>query len=1087
MRLESAPPYRPPVWPISSSVGLLLFSGIGLFLSLTTTPDPAMPLPWYANPWMWIATLTSLTIVLMVAVALSAERLRRRMQTALIVSLTIHFLLAIFLSQQILELIVDSPDDTKTAKVPPVPTIPSYYLSTPGEAQTKLAFESPLSTEQATGPTANLNRQFRDVMSPDHESKIQTPTPIVRPTERQLERQQQAAPRRADDLSRLSRNELARAESQPTEARMPRIHKPQRQRSAKSVPDAVSKLQRMRRSEFEPNRPTRAKPSSSPAANIASRPSRMPSRPATRQNNSLERPETDRAFARLADRVAENIASSSQSDTAQRADPIQSTLSRLKSTSLADRVSSSRSAAQSLRSSLQSRSQRDSTESESPKASATPRVATRQQLTRAEPDSRPLSSPTNSRAPAAISDAAASDIAPAPSQLARRATVTPRSNTSTLQRTATRGRPAARSTQSSNGAATQSAVTAGQTGTRSAPRERSATATEQSESQTYSSPRRQIGAATSARRAAEVIDAAPANASGGSQGTPIESIASQRNAVPRQRGAGPSTPSRPATSSGANQSEWTRASNTQGSVADRRSRQDGESGAGVSAGEQRFASAPHRRASQARLEPGQLAEVPVGSEDDLHHDSIDGSSGESTMAALNGSSSGPAIGRTRASIPTRVAARRGSGGLAARKSSNAGLADRRASSRAEFAHDQPSRFLAKRTSSPATLSGRSRRAALPFARRSARQSGDGLDSGAPDAGTEAAIERGLAYLARVQSPSGRWSFQETGTNDESAAVIVSDTAATGLGLLAFLGAGYDHYEGEYQELVGRALKFLSSRQQVSGDLYARQGGSSNQGIWLYSHGIAAIALCEAYGMTGDEALKPIAQRALDFIVKAQHPRYGGWRYSPGINSDLSVSGWQLMALRSGQLAGLEVPKQAIRRVHRLLDSTRDPNNSTQYVYNPWSNDARQALPDRLPNTVMTSVGLLMRLYSGSDRSDARIRAGAEILLARLPNELRPTPRSMQNPNRDAYYWYNATQVMFHMQGESWEQWRDSLYPLLTESQTADGPLTGSWDPFRPAPDRWANHAGRLYLTTMNLLSLEVYYRHLPLYGDTVVE
>jgi hypothetical protein len=133
---------------------------------------------------------------------------------------------------------------------------------------------------------------------------------------------------------------------------------------------------------------------------------------------------------------------------------------------------------------------------------------------------------------------------------------------------------------------------------------------------------------------------------------------------------------------------------------------------------------------------------------------------------------------------------------------------------------------------------------------------------------------------------------------------------------------------------------------------------------------------------------------------------------------------------------------------------------------------------------MTSVGLLMRLYSGSGRRDAEIRQGAQLLAERLPNAAKSRPtRSMQNPNRDAYYWYNATQVMFHMQGERWELWRAALYPLLADSQETTGDLAGSWDPYRPAPDRWARHAGRLYVTAMNLLSLEVYYRHLPLYED----
>jgi hypothetical protein len=74
--------------------------------------------------------------------------------------------------------------------------------------------------------------------------------------------------------------------------------------------------------------------------------------------------------------------------------------------------------------------------------------------------------------------------------------------------------------------------------------------------------------------------------------------------------------------------------------------------------------------------------------------------------------------------------------------------------------------------------------------------------------------------------------------------------------------------------------------------------------------------------------------------------------------------------------------------------------------------------------------------------------------------------------------------MFHMGGEHWQAWNDSLHPLLVDTQTPVGPLAGSWNPNRPVPDKWGRYGGRLYITTLNLLSLEVYYRHLPLYEMT---
>jgi hypothetical protein len=86
--------------------------------------------------------------------------------------------------------------------------------------------------------------------------------------------------------------------------------------------------------------------------------------------------------------------------------------------------------------------------------------------------------------------------------------------------------------------------------------------------------------------------------------------------------------------------------------------------------------------------------------------------------------------------------------------------------------------------------------------------------------------------------------------------------------------------------------------------------------------------------------------------------------------------------------------------------------------------------------------------------------------------------------RDTYYWYYGTQVMYHMGGKYWEDWNARLHPMLVATQEKNGPSAGSWNPEKPVPDRWGPHGGRLYVTTLNLLSLEVYYRLLPLYEDT---
>jgi len=326
--------------------------------------------------------------------------------------------------------------------------------------------------------------------------------------------------------------------------------------------------------------------------------------------------------------------------------------------------------------------------------------------------------------------------------------------------------------------------------------------------------------------------------------------------------------------------------------------------------------------------------------------------------------------------------------------------------------------------------------------------------------SEEAVERGLEWLTRNQYPDGHWSINDFPGDDQpnlGQGSFKSDSAATGLALLAYLGAGYTHQSGKYQEAVSRGMKWLLDRQKPDGDLFSDE----TEFVWFYSHGIASIAVCEAYGLTKDAALKEPAQRALDFIVASQHPQFGGWRYRPQFESDTSVSGWQLMALKSGEMAGLKIPDTAYANVARWLDSVQSKTAVGQFSYHPSSQ----------PSPAMTAEGLLMRQYLGAKRDDPQLIAGANFLRTRLPDF----------GQRDSYYWYYATQVMFHMQGEYWNEWNAGLRDLLTSTQSKTGPLSGSWDPARPTPEKWASGGGRHYLTCVNLLMLEVYYRHLPLY------
>ena len=378
---------------------------------------------------------------------------------------------------------------------------------------------------------------------------------------------------------------------------------------------------------------------------------------------------------------------------------------------------------------------------------------------------------------------------------------------------------------------------------------------------------------------------------------------------------------------------------------------------------------------------------------------------------------------------------------------------------------------------PATPFGTKIASVESFNRRVMRTKGGSPATAAGNVGpkTEEAIEIGLSYLASTQNDDGSWSLQGHGEN----VLLRSNTAATGLCLLAFQGAGYTHRQHQYASTISRGIEYLISRQQQNGDLFVPEDAISNRNVAFYSHGIAALAMCEAYGMTQDPDLREPAQRCLNYIVSTQHLERGGWRYTAQVSSDTSVTGWMMMALKSGQLSGLEVPEKTYQGIQRWLGLSQVPQQPDRYRYNPFAPDTPTQRHGRQATPTMTSVGMLMRMYSGWRRDNESMKSAAEYLL-----QYPPRVGSVQSPQKDTYYWYYATQVMFHMGGNYWERWNKALNPILIQSQIKEGVNAGSWDPAGSIPDRWSAHAGRLYVTTMNLLNLEVYYRHLPIYEET---
>lgn len=317
--------------------------------------------------------------------------------------------------------------------------------------------------------------------------------------------------------------------------------------------------------------------------------------------------------------------------------------------------------------------------------------------------------------------------------------------------------------------------------------------------------------------------------------------------------------------------------------------------------------------------------------------------------------------------------------------------------------------------------------------------------------TEAAVAMGLAWLARNQRPDGTWSLKGPygqGSPDEN------KTSATAMALLAFQGAGHTHEAGKYKKNVLRGWKAMLKMQDKDGNFF--HGTVTDQR--LYSQAQAMIALCEIYGMTQDPMFAQPAQLAVDYAVDIQ-AQEGGWRYRPGSDADLSVTGWFVMGLQSAMMAGLEVPSPTLQRVSKYLDAMA-MHGGAFYKYHSSRGGFGKA---------MTAEGLLCRQYLGWPQNDERLHEGAEYLL--------------ENPvdwsERDVYYWYYATQVLHHLGQPYWDPWNDVMRKVLPAQQVVSGPEKGSWD---KEGDRWGSFGGRLYTTCMSLFMLEVYYRHLPIYS-----
>lgn len=326
------------------------------------------------------------------------------------------------------------------------------------------------------------------------------------------------------------------------------------------------------------------------------------------------------------------------------------------------------------------------------------------------------------------------------------------------------------------------------------------------------------------------------------------------------------------------------------------------------------------------------------------------------------------------------------------------------------------------------------------------------------AASEKAVSMGLRWLHSIQQKDGSWNFRQVGAGADPGGFQRTEVGATSLALLCFLGAGHTHFdEGPYKETVSKGLAYIGSQAEISQGT-ADLRGTSEGNAGMYVHGLATICISEAHALDPrNKDLEKLTGMAVGFIEKAQNPFSGGWRYTPrSDDADTSVAGWQIMALHSAKAGRVRVSSKTMREARGFLREAQTDRSGAFYRY----------VPDRGNRSkTMTAVGLLCRMYLGWKRDHEGLQQGVAYL-------------SKLGPDRnDIYYNYYATQVLRHWGGKEWDSWNKKQRSMLVSTQITEGPAAGSW----PVTDRHGGAGGQIYQTALSILTLEVYYRHLPIY------
>jgi hypothetical protein len=320
--------------------------------------------------------------------------------------------------------------------------------------------------------------------------------------------------------------------------------------------------------------------------------------------------------------------------------------------------------------------------------------------------------------------------------------------------------------------------------------------------------------------------------------------------------------------------------------------------------------------------------------------------------------------------------------------------------------------------------------------------------------TQAAIDRGLAYLASAQAADG--SFPDTRTN-------FGNVAITGLAGLALMAAGYQPGRGRYGSAVARAADYVVS----CGSRNSPRGSLNNADALLshgamYQHGFGTLFLSEVHGMIPDPArqkrVRDMLEQAVALIRNAQN-REGGWRYEPRPNqADVSVTVAQLMALRAAKNAGIFIPKSQVDRAVAYIKACQNPEDGG-FCYIKGQGFAGSAFA--------RSAAAIVGLFSAGIYEGRVIERGLAYLMRRMP--CRPAA-AFEPRGADHYFYgqYYAALAMWTAGGNYWTEWFPAIRrELLHGNRTGPGGV-------------WSDWHGSAYATAMACIILQLPNNYLPI-------